>query len=197
MVYWERRIPLYSLLVATLGGLQLLPETKKRIDVKIPGENRRLYMGLVLLFIVCGVFFLLSSRASRLEEELTLIDVQIASLEGERDKKAETELIALRKQIVSMSKLFKGHTYATKAIDRLEGKLEPGIVVKSFKWTAERKTISLAMQARDYTSVSKQVATFLADDQISDVILGALRHDNDGAILFGADLLLKDNAYFY
>jgi len=33
------------------GGLQLLPETRKSISVTVPGENRVLYIGIVILIV--------------------------------------------------------------------------------------------------------------------------------------------------
>ena len=80
------------------NGLQLLPETRRKIEVKVPGENRLINMGIavlvLMLVLVGGLYF----YKITLEDRKTGLDTQIVNLEKERDKKVEANLLTLSKK---------------------------------------------------------------------------------------------------
>ena len=52
------------------GGIQLLPETRKKIEVKMPGENRLLTIGTILLVLVMVLFVGLKSLTHGYEQQV-------------------------------------------------------------------------------------------------------------------------------
>lgn len=120
--------------MADKGGLQLLPENRKRIDVKIPGENRMTYVGIgliVLVLLVTGGLWLYSNN---LNKKITDADTQITNLETQRNglKDAEQKLVTLSKQIGITNQILQDHTYWSKGLSKIESALQANVQFKSF-----------------------------------------------------------------
>ena len=71
------------------GGLQLLPETRRRVDIKVPGENKFLFSGAAVLAAVFVLFLGLNFYSSFLTKKIASIDNDLMILEKQRDKKNE------------------------------------------------------------------------------------------------------------
>ncbi len=81
------------------NGLQLLPETRRRIEINVPGENRIIYTGITVLILTLVLSGGLYFYKNTLEDTKTGLDVKIANLEKDRDKKVEQNLLTLSKQL--------------------------------------------------------------------------------------------------
>ena len=157
--------------MADQNGLQLLPETRRKIEIIVPGENRFIYAGiaiLVLMLILIGglYFYKISLENSKIE-----LDVQIADLEKDRDKKVETNLIVLNKQLALISTLLDSHVIWSKALNKIENLLQPQVQFLSFSATVLDNKFEFKALATNYTVVAKQIASFVSDDSIKDVAL--------------------------
>ena len=100
------------------GELQLLPGTKKRLGIKIPGENRFLYAGSAILGAAIVTSFWFNFSINSLEKQMNSLDEQLFILEQKRDEKAEENIQTIRRQISLTSKLIDEHVYSTKAFSK-------------------------------------------------------------------------------
>ena len=76
-------------------GLKLLPGTKRKLGIKVPGENRFLYVGSAIMGAVLVTMFALGRYQASLEKQVELINNQLVESERARDKKGEQNLITL------------------------------------------------------------------------------------------------------
>ena len=153
------------------NGLQLLPETRRKIDIKVPGENRLIYAGItilvIMLVLVGGLYF----YKNNLENKKTELDAKIISLEKDRDKKAEANLLTLSKQLTLISTLLDSHVVWSKAFSKVEGLLQPQVQFLSFSAAVSDNRFEFKALATNYTVVARQIAAFVSDDSIKDIAL--------------------------
>lgn len=157
--------------MADQNGLQLLPETRRRIDINIPGENRLIYAGtavLVLVLIASGGLYLYKNS---LEDKIVGLDAEIVNLEKQRDKKVEQNLLTLNKQLSLISTLLDSHITWSKALGKIENLLQPQVQFLSFAAAVTDNRFEFKALASNYTVVAKQIAAFVSDDSIKDVEL--------------------------
>ena len=168
--------------------LQLLPETRRKIEVKIPGENRLIYAGitvLVLMLVLTGGLYFYKST---LEDTKTGLDEQIINLEKERDKKVEANLLTLSKQLSLISTLLDSHIIWSKALSKVENLLQPQVQFLSFSAAVSDNKFEFKALATSYTVVARQIASFVSDDSIEDVTLNSIRVLTNGKLEFGIKL---------
>ena len=72
--------------------LQLLSGTKKRLGIKVPGENRFLYIGSAVLGAVLVAMFSMGRYEASLMGQVKQLDGQLVALEQSRDKRDEADL---------------------------------------------------------------------------------------------------------
>lgn len=176
--------------MADKGGLQLLPETRKRIEIQVPGENRYITIGIVVLVFIVGVTVALKLYAGTLDDQLAALDKQIADQELSRNKKAEQELLAVSQQATVMKQLLSGHIFWTNAFSRLSRLYQADMRIKSFNAVSSPSSLKFSATASSYTTVARQLASFLADDGVKDVTLGNIRSSETGAVEFSVELIM-------
>lgn len=157
--------------MADQNGLQLLPETRRKIEVRVPGENRLIYAGitiLVLMLIVVGGLYFYKNG---LENTVAELDAQILNLEKDRDKKVEANLLTLSKQLSLISTLLDSHIVWSKAFGKVEGLLQPQVQFLSFAAAVSDNRFEFKALASNYTVLARQMAAFVSDDSIKDMSL--------------------------
>ncbi len=170
------------------GGLQLLPENRKRISVKIPGENRMIYVGIGLISMILLISGGLWLYSSSLSNKISSQDEQLAALEKQRDKKTEQNLIILSKQIEITNQILKNHTYWSAGFSKIESALQNNIQFKSFSAILSEKSMSIRAFSDSYTTIAKQLAAFVADDSIKDITLDGVSTLSSGKLDFNAKI---------
>jgi hypothetical protein len=168
------------------GGLQLLPENRKRIDVKIPGENNLVYTGIALVVVILVAYAGLWFYSTDLTTKLADGDTQIMELEKSRDKKAEQNLITLSKQISIINQLMKSHVYWSTGLSKIESALQGNVQFKSMSAVLGENTIHIRALSDNYSTIAKQLAAFVADDSIKDVTLDGVNSLTNGKLDFNA-----------
>lgn len=174
--------------MADRGGIQLLPETRKRIDVKVPGENRWLSIGIFSALIAAGAYLGIHFYNQSLQTQLDDLDAELVLVEKSRDKKMEAELVSLGKQANLMSKLLTNHIFMTKALSQVERLMHGELQLKNFSASAPKEQVAFNATARSYSTIARQIASFTADDGIKDLVLGNIRSMNTGNFEFGMEL---------
>ena len=170
------------------NGLQLLPETRRKIEINVPGENRIIYAGITVLILMLvlsgGLYFYKNS----LEDTKTGLDAQIVSLEKDRDKKVETNLLTLSKQLSLMSTLLDSHIVWSKALSKVENLLQPQVQFLSFSAAVSDNRFEFKALATNYTVVARQIAAFVSDDSIKDITLTNVHVLTTGKLEFSIKL---------
>lgn len=174
--------------MADQNGLQLLPETRRKIEIKVPGENRLINAGItvlvLMLVLVGGLYF----YKSTLEDKKTGLDAKIINLEKDRDKKVETNLLILSKQLSLISTLLDSHIVWSKALSKIENLLQPQVQFLSFSAAVSDNRFEFKALANNYTVVARQIAAFVSDDSIKDIALTNVHVLTSGKLEFGIKL---------
>lgn len=170
------------------NGLQLLPETRHKIDVKIPGENRLIYIGMALLILVAAVATGLYFYKNSLQDELLVLDLEIANLEKSRDKKSEANILTLDKQLALVSNLLEGHVTWSKAFSKVESLIQPQVQFLSFSAAVAENRFEFKAVAPHYTAIAKQVSAFTSDESIKDLSLTNVHVLTTGKLEFSVKL---------
>lgn len=169
-------------------GLQLLPGTKKRLGIKIPGENRFLYIGSAILgaAIVTALWFNFNIKA--LENNIATLDSQILELEQKRNKKSESNIVLTQRQLALTGKLIDEHLYFSQAIAGISSLIQEKIQIERLSIEPDGK-VNLAGAAVSYTVIARQMAVFLADNSVTDMTMGRMSSRPDGMIEFNMDMV--------
>ena len=108
-----------------LGGtIQLLPETRRKVDIKMPGENKPLYWGMAILSLVIVLFAGLKAYSSILSKNLADLNDTALALEQKRDRNFEKELLVLDQRFSAASGLISNHIVWSNALTKIQ-KLAP------------------------------------------------------------------------
>jgi len=180
------------------GGLQLLPETRKSISVTVPGENRVLYMGIVILIVsillTAGLWLLRSKKVnefSKISNDLKAISAQIdANIE------IVNSVATVSQQIGNISKLLDDHIYWSRALGRMENLLSPQIQIDSLSGNITSGEIGLKAFSPSYTIIAKQIASFVSDPFIKDVSIGEITTQTSGRLEFSMMLKVNSSEFF-
>ncbi|MDP3697624.1 MAG: hypothetical protein Q8R55_06485 [Candidatus Taylorbacteria bacterium] len=168
-------------------GLQLLPGTKKRLGIKVPGENRFLYIGSAVLGSIIVVVFWLNLEAQSFKDQIKMFDEQILSLDQNRNKQSESNISVLNRQLTLTSQLINEHIYFSKAISKLESLMQDKIQIESLSIKSNGE-FSFTGFATNYTIVARQIAVFLVEDSILDIQLGEMNPQADGLLKFNIQI---------
>jgi hypothetical protein len=177
------------------GGLQLIPETRKRIEVSVPGENKMIYVGLGLIFVVAliyGGFFFYNSQLETTVDEL---NAKIDDQEKTRVKSEEEALISLSKQLSLVSALLDSHIIPTKAIEKIQSLVQPQVTISNLSLETSSEVLRFGGTAPNFTVIARQIAALLADDSVKDAIPGVLRNTKD-FVEFSIDVKLNGAKFF-
>jgi len=174
--------------------LQLLPGTKKRLGIKVKGENRFLYIGSAILGAVIVSMFALGRYQTNLEDQLTQVNDQISIVEKSRKKSEEVGLKVLQQRLSLISELIDSHTYWTKGLTSIAGLMQNDVRLESFSGDANLGSIGIAVQASSYAALARQVASFLTESAISDLSFGKTNTTSEG--LVETSITIKFNREF-
>lgn len=171
--------------------LKLLPGTKRKLGIKVPGENRLLYIGSAILGAVLVTMFALGNYRSSLEKQLGRLSDQLTESERSRDKKGERNLKILQERMTLVSSILEEHIYWTRAFSLIESLLQGQVRFQSFSGFTDDSKISIQGQATSYTVLAKQLAAFFTDPSVVDISLGKASVSPDGTVEFGLEIIFN------
>lgn len=169
------------------SGLQLLPGTKKRLGIKVPGENKFLYIGSVVLGAVLVTMFAFGRYEASLLAQLDQLNNQILEIEQKRNKADEAELKASKVRLTLISTLIDKHIYWSQGFSWLENMLQREVRIKNISLSRDGG-LTLRGAALNYSAIARQSSAFLADDRIKDLSLGKISTTPEGTIDFSMDI---------
>lgn len=126
--------------------------------------------------------------SNSLSNQITADDEQLATLEKQRDKKAEQSLITLSKQIDITNQILKNHVYWSVGLSKIESALQNNIQFKSFSGILSEGRFNIRALGDNYTTIAKQLAAFVADDSVKDVTLDGVNALTSGKLDFNAKI---------
>ncbi|MBI4158614.1 MAG: hypothetical protein HY505_03305 [Candidatus Yanofskybacteria bacterium] len=177
------------------GGLQLLPETRRKIEIITPGENRLITIGGIIFTIVAvlagGMYF----YQNNLDNKLTSLDTEIISLEQQRNKQAEQNILIFNKQISMLSDLLNKHAYWTTAFSKIEGLTQSQVQFDSMTATLANNKIDLKAIAANYTTIARQIAAFLSDESVTDINLNRVNTLTNGRLEFTMQIIFDRSKF--
>lgn len=168
-------------------GLQLLPGTKKRLGIKVPGENRFLYVGSAILGAALVTMFALNRYNISLKEQIKELNSQFVALEEKRNKKDEAELRLIKDRVTLTSDLIRNHTYWSQAFVWFSNLLQSEVQVRGISLEKSGK-MTFSAVAKNYIIIARQLAVILTDDKIKEVKFGGIKTSTDGGLEFGMEL---------
>src|SRR3989344_4861799 len=161
--------------MADMGGLQLLPETRKKIEVSVPGQNKPAVLALIVIALVLAFYFGLATYNQGLTSSIAAIDNQLADLERSRDKNAETAIIDLRRQLAVVNPLITAHLFWSEAFTQIQSIAQPQVQFQAINADVPGKKVVLKMLAANYTIVARQIAALYTLPSVTDVILNKVQ----------------------
>jgi hypothetical protein len=168
--------------------LQLLPETRKKIEVRRPGENKPVILSLIFTGIVLGTYLGLMFYKNSILSSISQADEQLAALEKSRDKKLEQKILSLQQQLSVVAPLINSHTFWSQGLSKIQSLIQPQVQFKFLNADGPGAKFVFQAAAANYTTVAKQIAAFYADDSITDIILSKAAILPDGNIDFTMQL---------
>lgn len=170
--------------MAGLEDLQLLPERRKKIEVHIPGENKLLIFSLIIFFVIAGIYAVAFFYERSVINSIFALDDQLKNLDVSRDKKAEENIILLANRLAVAAPLINTQNVWSKGFDKLQALTQPQVQFKTLGSRISDKKINIKAEAANYSTIARQIASFLSDDSITDVTLNKTQILTSGRIEF-------------
>lgn len=177
------------------GGLQLLPETRKKIDLHMPGQNKLLFLALFFLALIAIVYLLLLGYKNSLLSAVTSIDSQLAELEKSRDKKLEFRLLDLQKQLLVINPIIDSHVFWSEALGKIQSVIQPQVQVQLLNSDMNSKKVVIKGLASSYTTVARQIAAFYTMEAVTDITLNKIQAQPTGKVEFTMEVKFDVNKF--
>jgi hypothetical protein len=175
--------------MAEIGGLQLLPETRKKIEIRMPGQNRPIVLSLIFAGVILGIYLGLMFYKNSILSSVNQADEQLAALEKSRDKKLEQKLLNLQRQLSVVGPLVSSHAFWSQGLSKIQSLVQPQVQFKSFSADGPAAKIVFQAIAANYTTIAKQIAAFYADDSITDIVLNKAATLPNGNVEFTMQIM--------
>lgn len=182
-------------IMADQGGLQLLPETRKKIEIITPGENRLITAGGVIFLITLVFAGTLYFYMKSLENKLEVLDTEIVALEQRRNKQSEQNILIFNKQVSMLSNILNSHAYWTTAFSKIEGLLQNQIQLNNMTTSLSDSKIDFGATAANYTTIARQIAAFLSDESVKDVALNRVNTLTNGQLEFNMQIIFDGTKF--
>lgn len=153
------------------GGISLLPEARRRLEITEPGENRPLYYGGAVLFLVILIFAGLKLYTSSLTSGLTEIESEVNLIESQRNRQFEQAVLKLNKQFSLVGNILKGHLIWSNVISSVQSRTPSQIQIRSLLGDVNEAKLEVSGRALNYTTVAKTIAALLSYESVTDVTL--------------------------
>ncbi len=183
--------------MAEPGGLQLLPESRRRVEIKGKKKKGSIVLGVFLIVIVAGTYIAADFYLTSLNDKLAGLDSQVLGIEQRRDKEAERDIKILDSQLSLIGNLLNSHIFWTKGFDKIERLTIPRLKYLSLSADVRKSEITAKVQTSSYSEMAKQISAYFADEFINEVDASKISLLANGEV--EANLLIKfdKNRFLY
>ena len=177
------------------GGISLLPEARRRLEITVPGENRPFYYGGAVLLLVVLIFAGLKFYTSYLTSSLTEIENEVALIESQRNREFEQEVLRLNKQFSLVGNILKGHLIWSNVISSVQSRTPPQIQIRTLLGDTTEAKLDISGRALNYTTVAKQIAALLSYESVTDVVLDKVSVFSSGFLEYNMRLYFDKDKF--
>lgn len=164
------------------GTIQLLSGSRRKLDISVPGENRPIWGGAVLLILVVVAFGGLSFYLSNLRDRLSALDSKLVVQENKRDQKGEREILAWDKKLSLAGRLVSNHIVWSRAIQKIQDLTPPPIQFANFHVELQEGKIEIKGMAPSYAVIAQAIAALSTDPVFTDISLNKISGLSSGLL---------------
>lgn len=172
------------------GEFRLIPQTKKKIETKTPGQNKLLILSSLFLVLIIGLTGGLVFYRRGVIKKLKAIDDELIAIEKSRDKATEEKLIKFKDEIAVTRELLTNHVNWSEAFSRIQSLILPQVQFDSLSVKLDKGEYVFKAFADSYATIARQIAAFYSDGTIVDVNVGKVSTLPGGRIEFFTQLNL-------
>lgn len=175
-----------------IGGLQLLPSQKKKINFgELAGNSRFLSVAIGLLILLGIGYGILAFLTSRVLDDIAELDLAIVQIHHDRNKDNETTVAHFSKQLSTIQTLLKSHRLWSDKFERLQTLVASPVTFRTLEADAELKLFKVQATANSYSTVARQIAAFYASDDVANITVSNVSLANNGSVEFSMEIKLK------
>ncbi|MBI4160551.1 MAG: hypothetical protein HY506_01435 [Candidatus Yanofskybacteria bacterium] len=178
-----------------IGGIQLLPETRRKIDVRVPGQNRSIVLSCVFGVIVIAIYMALNTYSGSLRDQINDVDRQLTDLEASRDKKSEQNILAVQKQLSLVGSVIDSHIYWSEGFTKIQSLILPQVQVETLNADIVNQKVLIGGVAADYITMARQIAALYTLDSITDIALNKVASNPAGRVDFTMQISFEGNKF--
>ncbi|TSC74038.1 MAG: hypothetical protein G01um101444_398 [Parcubacteria group bacterium Gr01-1014_44] len=177
------------------GIISLLPESRRKLEINIPGENRPLYYGAGVVLLVVLLFAGMKIYAGYLVGQLAEIDNEISAVENQRDKKFEQELLLLQKQFSLVGDVLKNHPIWSNVLSQVQGLTPSQVQIENLAGVINESKLEIKGRALNYTVIARQMAALLSNPAIVDLYLDKVSTFSTGALEYNMRVFFDKESF--
>jgi len=151
------------------GGLQLLPEARRKLEIKTPGANKIVFVSVMILVLVGIIFGATFFYKSSLESKLTDLDTSLAGINSRRQAEKESKILTLEKQTATLGSILKEHNFWSEGFLKIEERVLPNVVLEMFNGSISDNTVSFKATTTDFATIARQAASFAQEGSVKDI----------------------------
>lgn len=155
-------------------SIQLLSGSRRKLEVKVPGENRPLFMGGIFLVAVGMAWGGLWYYFNSLHAQLMNLDNELSVLESSRDRKSEKDILAWEKRLVLAGKVVGDHLVWSEALSKIQAAVPSTVQFSTLSVNAQSEHIDIKATAPSYMVVAKHIAAFAAEPVFTEVSINKI-----------------------
>lgn len=154
--------------------IQLLSGSRRKLEVKVPGENRPLYIGLVFLTVAGGLWGGANFYFASLRDQLINLDGELAALESSRDRASEQAILVFDKRLTLADGLVSNHLVWSEILKKIQAATPLTVQFLTLHTNGTNGWVDIRATASSYTVVAKHLAALLADPIFTDISLNKI-----------------------
>ncbi len=154
------------------------------------------WSGIMLIVFIILVLISLGLWGYRLslQSQEKQLSQEIEQLQGQRNLTLEGDFKEIKKGIDNLKKLLADHIYPTRIFDMIEDLVLPEVYFTQVQVDLIEGKLDLKANAKDYTTLAKQIVVLGDDSRISDIEVNSADMDQSGQV--ASDLILSLNISF-
>ena len=172
-----------------------MPESRRKLDISIPGENRPIYMGAAVILIALLLFAVLHFYSASLNGRLTEIENEFNTVESQRDKKFEKEAILLNKQFALIGNLLQNHLIWSNVFISVQNLTSPQTQLKTIVGDVSESKLEIVGRAANFTTIAKQMAALLSNEAVADISLDKASSFSTGILEYSMRIFIDKNKF--
>ena len=177
------------------GTIQLLPETRRKVEISLPGENKPLYWGLGFLALVVLLFAGFKIYVLILNKKLVDLNDQALALEATRDRVFEKELLILDKRFLTAASLVDSHIVWSNALTKIQSLTPLQIQIDTLFADTQAGKIDMKGFASSYTMIAQFIASLLSEEAVTDIELNKINSLSTGLLELDMKILFDKDKF--